>query len=131
MNNITKEGFINACKEGTLHQRLVGDNMSTIDIDGALYCPFCGSKMQTKKGKLSNQWTQICDCELAVKTNKELNEQIKIIEDAQDAVQDIFKTINEYALKQYKKAYLDVVLPELTHQFEKDKLEILNITSLD
>jgi uncharacterized Zn finger protein (UPF0148 family) len=102
-----------------------------MDLDGVLYCPFCGQKMTAKKGKSSNQWAQVCDCEEAVKTNKELNMFIKTVEDAQDAVMNIFKNINDRALHHYRRAYLDKVLPELQQQFEKDRLEILSINSLN
>jgi hypothetical protein len=124
---MTRTDFIELVKGGIHYQRLAGDIMTYIEWNNTMACPFCGKPMKSKLTKQKLE-SLTCDCTKAVEANRILNEQIKIIEDAQDKVQEIFKTIDNHALDVYKSIYTDLIVPQLYAQLTKEREEIINST---
>jgi DNA-directed RNA polymerase subunit M/transcription elongation factor TFIIS len=122
---MTKEDFLKSVITGIQHQKLAGDIMTYFEYQDKMFCPFCGKQMVSKLSDQKLVYLK-CDCKKAIKINNQLNELIIIVENAQDAVSDIFKEINKEALKFYKELYINDIYPQIIKDIELNKDEILN-----
>jgi uncharacterized protein (UPF0335 family) len=126
---MTKNEFKEFIKSNIKYQRLKGNSMSYILGDGeVILCPFCKAPMRPTK--VGDGWIHQCTCFEAIKANDQLNDLIGQIEQLQDEVSDIFKTIDEASISYFTSFYKELMRVRDTKQREEDA-EILSLKTLD